>query len=352
MIWIEYIVFFVSTFCISWILSRRLPALSERFGVFDQKSFPQKVPTAGGMAIAVSFFLVVGVTAMFNPAALNASPRILLGLCVASAIVALMGFFDDFKGVSVGFKFAVQTLAALILIGTGLQMGSITNPFSWPLSTPFDPGIWGNLVLIVWILVITNAVNLIDGIDGLAAGICLISAVVLFTISHMFGEYSLSLLSVVLVGALFGFIRWNLPPAKIYLGDTGSLFLGFILAAIALTERRKGSVTVTLLVPLIILAVPLIDTGLAFFRRLLSGQSPFKGDRLHIHHRLLKLGLSPVQVNLMLYLFSIYLGLVAGAMAFFPKETAMVVLILLAIGILMGFEFLGSLERERRGGGE
>ncbi len=343
MIWFEYISFFAAAFIMSFIISGRLPDILERYSVYDRKSLPRKVLTSGGAAIAVSFITVVVIATVFNSPVFNLAPQMMLSLCVASALVASMGFWDDTKGLSAVAKLAIQAVAALILIGSGLQMGEITNPFAGSVST----GLLGNFILVVWILAITNAVNLIDGIDGLAGGISLISAFTLFIISHIFGEHTLSLLSLVLAGGIVGFIRFNLPPAKIYLGDTGSLFLGFALAAISLTERRKGSVTITLLVPLLVLAVPLIDTIMAFFRRMLSGKNPLKGDTMHIHHRLLKLGLSAKQINLMLYMFTVYLSLVAGVMAFFPKETTMVVVILLAVGILMGLEFLNSLERDK-----
>jgi len=341
MIWVEYLLFFSASFGISWLISPMLPGLLERRGILDHKSLPVRRPTAGGIAIIIPFLVVLGVVAFFNPLSMNSLPRPLIGLFFSCSLIAALGFYDDTRGASPIAKLAVQAVAGLILVAAGIEMGPLTNP----LSQQVPLGMAGNLVLILWVLVITNSVNLIDGIDGLASGISLISAITLFTIAHFFGENTLSALSITLAGALFGFIRFNLPPAKIFLGDTGSLFLGFVLAAISVMERRKGSVTVTLLLPIVILAIPVIDAILAFFRRVGRGQNPMNGDREHLHHRLVRLGLSDTQVNMMMYLFCIYLGVTAGVLAFMPKETAMVVLVLLGLGILIGMEILRTVER-------
>jgi len=341
MIWSEYGVFFFSALIISYLVAKNLPALFERFSIYDQKSLPEKKITAGGISIVIAFLAVVLLTALFGASALNLPASRLFGLSLSLIIIALLGFVDDWKGVTPFVKLLLQLLAVIILLLSGFTLGDVTNPIEGSV----ELGFLGTIILIVWILAITNGVNLIDGIDGLATGICLISSITLFTISHIFGEYTLSLFAVIIAGAMFGFVTFNLPPAKIYLGDTGSLFLGFLLAAISLTEKRKGSATVTLLIPLVILAVPLIDTSLAFFRRSLKGENPLKGDLLHIHHRLSKLGLKTEQINRMLYLFTIYLGFTATALSFFPKELAMIILFLLAVGLFMGFYFLHSLEQ-------
>jgi UDP-GlcNAc:undecaprenyl-phosphate GlcNAc-1-phosphate transferase len=347
MIWFQYAVFFVTSFVVSWVVSTRITARFGEAGIVDLKSLPDKrIPTAGGIAIAFSFLLVVGVSTIFYPEGMQTTTKTLIGLLIASFMIAGLGFYDDVRGVRPILKIAVQLVAASILVFAGLAMEEVTNPFSFNMTgwgESFALGGSGNLILIAWIVVLTNAVNVIDGLDGLAAGICVISAVTMFAISHIFGEVTLASLSIVLAGSIFGFIRLNLPPAKIYLGDTGSLFLGFVLAAIALTERRKGSVTITLLVPVIVAAVPLIDIGFAFFRRLIDRKNPFKGDMQHIHHRLVAFGLSPEQVNRMIFLLCAYLGINAGVLAFFSKETTIIVLILLTVGLILAIEFLRSL---------
>lgn len=341
MIWVEYAFFFSAAFGMAWLISRRLPQWLLAKDIVDKKSLPEKRPTAGGLAIAAPFLMVLGVAAFFNPLIMNSTQKPLIGFFCAAFIVAALGLYDDLRGASPALKLAVQAIAALTLIAMGVEMGPVTNPFA----NPFSLGAWGNVILVAWVLALTNAINLIDGVDGLAGGISLISAITLFVIAHAFGENTLAALSVTLAGAIFGFIRFNLPPAKVFLGDTGSLFLGFALAAMSVMERRKGSVTVSLLLPVVILAIPLIDAGLAFFRRVGRGQNPLNGDREHLHHRLQALGLTDTQVNQMMYLICIYLGITAGVLAFLPKETAMVVLVLLAIGILLGLELLRTIER-------
>ncbi|GMT41604.1 MAG: undecaprenyl-phosphate alpha-N-acetylglucosaminyl 1-phosphate transferase [bacterium] len=340
--WIIYTASFLAALAMSWFIVARLPRLMEKRGIYDKKSLPRRVPTAGGLAIAVPFLAVVIFSIIADPFPTGLPQKALAGLFVSATLIALLGLYDDVRNASPIMKISVQAAAGIILVAAGVKMDLITNP----LASPIQPGIWGNLLLILWLIVITNAINLIDGIDGLAAGICLISSVTIFAVAVVFGETILALLAAALAGALFGFIRLNLPPARIFLGDTGSLFLGFVLAAISVIERRKGTVTVTLLVPLLVMAVPLMDTLLVFFRRIVSGQNPMIGDKRHLHHRLIKLGFTPVQVNYMLYLFSIYLGVTAVVLSFFPKETAMVVLVLLAVGILLGLELLRHIELE------
>lgn len=341
MFWLSYAMLFGAGVLGAAFLAKRLPAFLERHHFFDHKSLPQRRLTAGGIAIIIPFLTVLGAAVIFNPLAFNADRRQLVFLFAALAIIAALGLYDDRKGASPALKITVQTVAALVFMAGGQSLGFITSPFHNTIAI----GAWGAVPLILWILAITNAMNLIDGIDGLAAGIALISAITLFTISHIFGENTLASFAALLAGCLFGFIRMNLPPAKLFLGDTGSLFLGFALATVSVMERRKGSVTLTLLVPMVILTIPLLDAVLAFFRRTLRGQNPMKGDSGHLHHRLRRLGLSDTQINMMLYLFSVYLAITAGVLAFFPKETAMVVLILLAIGIFMALQMLRSIER-------
>ncbi|MDH5542074.1 MAG: undecaprenyl/decaprenyl-phosphate alpha-N-acetylglucosaminyl 1-phosphate transferase [Nitrospinota bacterium] len=353
MIWFQYLTFFFASFVVSWVISRRLPARFSELGIVDKKSLPRKIPTAGGIAIAVSFILVVAISVFFYPEGIGDTYQRVTGLIVAAMVIALLGLYDDLYHASPAVKLLVQIIAAVILVASGLGMEKLTNPFAHVSTNPGSSvllGTWGNLLLVGWILLLTNAVNIIDGLDGLASGICLISAMTMFTISHIFGETTLAALSLILVGSIFGFIGQNLPPAKIYLGDTGSLFLGFVLAAISITERRKGSVTVTLLVPVIVAAIPILDIFFSFFRRIFSWKNPFEGDELHTHHRLLSLGLSPEQINRMIYLVSIYLGINAGVLAFFPKETTIIVMILLAIGMLMAIEFIRSIPA--KGGGK
>ncbi len=339
--WVYYGLLFAAGFLGALFLARRLPPLLERGGFLDQKSLPQRKLTAGGLAFIVPFMAVLGTALVFNPEAFNTTRGPLAGLFAALAVITALGLYDDRKGAGPLLKLAVQVGAALLLVASGQTLDLITSPLSQSVAI----GTWGNLLLVVWIVAITNAMNLIDGIDGLAAGIALISAVTLFTIAHLFNENMLASFGILLAGGLFGFIRQNLPPAKLYLGDTGSLFLGFVLAAVSVMERRKGSATVTLLAPVVILAIPLLDTALAFLRRALRGQNPMKGDREHLHHRLQRLGLSDAQIDMMLYLFTAWLAVTAGVLAFFPRETAMAVLILLGIGVFILLEILRAIER-------
>lgn len=342
--WLFYTASFCAAFGMSWLISQSLPAFLKKRGIYDKKSLPDKKLTAGGLALIIPFLAVLIFLVILHPPLLNLPQKMLIGLFISSALIALLGLYDDIRSAPPAAKLVVQAVAGIILVYAGVEMNLLTNPFAESVNV----GSWGNVILVAWLVIITNAVNLIDGVDGLASGICLISSITMFSVAQIFGEAPLALLSATLAGAIFGFIRFNLPPAKLFLGDTGALFLGFTLAAISVMERRKGMVTMTLLVPLLVMTVPLVDSALAFFRRAVNGRNPLLGDKRHIHHRLIKLGFSSTQVNYMLYFFSIYLGITAGILSFFPKETAFVVLALLAIGIFLGLWLLRTIEVENK----
>src|SRR5207237_10057622 len=171
-------------------------------------------------------------------------------------------------------------------------------------------------VTVLWIVGIINAINLIDGLDGLAGGVALCAVVTNLIVSSMQPHHMMTLCMATLAGALLGFLFYNFNPASIFLGDTGSLFLGYVLAVSSIRTHQKSSAVVSLLVPVVVLAVPIVDTALAMGRRALTGRSMFSGDRDHIHHRLLDLGLSQRQATLVLYATSVVLGGVALALGF------------------------------------
>ena len=197
----------------------------------------------------------------------------------------------------------------------------------------------------IWIVGITNAMNLIDGLDGLAAGVVVIAAVTLLVIAVRYGEAAVLVTALLLAGTLLGFLPYNLPPARIFLGDTGSLFLGATIAAISLLHNRKGALTITLLLPVVLLAVPILDTTLAFFRRILGLRHPFRGDTEHLHHRLLRLGLAPTQALALFYSVSAVLGVTAFLLTFVPKQYTMVAVLVLALGVVA---MLWALTRQER----
>ena len=260
------------------------------------------LPRLGGVAIFFSFVTVIAllvvVSALFQFES-GLSPRKVFYLILCGTMVFGLGLYDDLRPVKPYVKLAVQSLAAVMLFIGGFRVLRLPLFFGWE-----DFG-WASLPLtIIWVLLITNAFNLIDGLDGLAAGSALFSTVTVFIISLVSGDPLISLLTVVLAGAILGFLRFNFNPATIFLGDSGSLFIGFMLSALALAGSQKAPTVVAVAIPVVSFGLPLVETTLSVFRRWLNGQPLFSADREHIHHKLLERGFSQRQVVVMLYCVS------------------------------------------------
>jgi len=250
------------------------------------KKHTAPVPYLGGLAVCFAFALsTLGAVILVAPADLNT----LLALLAGGGVVALLGLWDDLFGLGPGFKFLVQVLAALLLVGFGVKMEFL----------PSQP-VLGIVLTVLWIVAVTNAVNLVDIMDGLAGSVALVACVG-FILVPLPGEQTyVNLAAAALGGSLLGFLPFNWRPARIYLGDTGALFTGYILAGVALGERYTQLNTVGLFAPLLILGVPLYDTSLVTALRLMKGRSPFKGSNDHLALRLRALGLSVPQVAALL----------------------------------------------------
>jgi len=306
--------------------------LSHFLGAVDhpnaRKMHQAPMPRIGG--VAVFFGVVAGLGfawwagGSYNPDL--ATPAIVFVL--TSIAMFALGLLDDVRGVAFGWKFAVQVAAAVATWAAGFRIDLISLPLS---SQVFEFDLLSLPVTVLWIVGITNAVNLIDGLDGLAAGTALITTVAVATSAWDRGHVGVLAVSLALVGSLLGFLRWNFRPARIFLGDSGSLFLGFLLAVISIRGSQKGSTVVAVLAPVLLLALPIADTGLAVLRRsygLLTAGSRssnsvrhiarnltivFRPDQGHIHHRLVARGLGHRQVVLVLYAVACLSCLVALA---------------------------------------
>ena len=263
----------------------------------------------GGLAIFTGFVLSVLIF-------VNMSMQV-MGLLLGAVIIAVMGALDDILCLNPWIKLGGQFLAALVAIRCGIVFDAISNPGFLPAETTIQLGWLSIPFTIIWIVACTNAVNLIDGLDGLAVGISAISSISMMIVSMILpaGIGSIPLLLACLAGACFGFMPYNLNPAKIFMGDVGSQFLGYILSCVSIMGLFKFHAIITFLIPLLSLAVPLGDTIFAFFRRILHGQSPFHADRGHIHHKLLAMGMNQKQAVAVLYAVSVVLGLVAVLIA-------------------------------------
>ena len=293
------------------------------------------VPRLGGVAIYLSVACILGIVNVF-PGLSAPYPWRTIGTLLGSATaVFLLGLYDDLRPVSPYWKIAVQSLAAGVLCAAGFQI-KMTNllgsghAFTWALSL---------LLTILWVLLITNAFNLIDGLDGLAAGSALFPMAVIFVAALGRQDATASLLTLALAGATCGFLRFNFHPATIFLGDSGSLFIGYLLAALALAGSEKAAPSVAVAIPAVAFGLPLVDVALAIGRRLLRGSHLFRGDGDHIHHRLLKRGFSHRQAVLLLYATSAGFGLLSLTLLGGPNRLAMV-LTVLGIGVWCGVRYL------------
>ncbi|HYM79845.1 MAG TPA: MraY family glycosyltransferase [Candidatus Limnocylindria bacterium] len=335
----------LAAFALSLILTPLVRTLARRLGALDRpgprRIHAEPVPTLGGLAFAAAVLAVVwGAYALPGPARLL-EIRPIVGFTLATLPILALGVLDDLRGAPPWLKLAVQALASVILFQFGYGVPTITNPFDGPIET----GALNLPLTVAWVLIVINAINLIDGLDGLAAGVVAIAAGTLWVVARTHADFYVMFLCAPLIGAMLGFLRYNFPPARIFMGDTGSHFLGLMLAAVSLLENRKGTATVTLLFPLVAMGVPIADGALAFVRRLLKGQPVFRADSEHVHHRLLRLGLSPRNAVLVLWYLSGYLGLLAVALSALPRSHAWLIVLLLALGLFFAFEVLEFIDR-------
>ena len=275
------------------------------------------VPRLGGIAIVLGFFLPLIALFALNTGTARiffGAPRMVGGLIAGALLVAGLGLFDDLIGVSAKMKLLVQGVAGCIAFAGGLRIEAISLPWLGPITL-------GWLALpatLFWIAAIINALNLIDGLDGLAAGVGFFACVTNFVVAYLGGNILIALLSATLAGSIIGFLFHNFNPAKIFMGDSGSMFLGFVLATSSLlgAGTQKSPTLIAILVPLMALGLPIMDMLFAIARRFLERRSIFSADRGHIHHRLLDLGLTHRRAVLLLYGLSLAFTLVALAVHF------------------------------------
>jgi len=295
-------------------------ALALRAGALDHPG-PRRVhdaptPRFGGLAMAAAVLGVAWLARALPGPARELDPRPLFGLTCAALPILVLGVIDDLRGVGPWTKLLVQACAALTLTVFGYGVPMLSNPFG----EPFVTGVWSAPLTVVWVLVLTNAINLIDGLDGLAAGVVAIACGALWVTARAHGDFYVMFIAALTLGACAGFLWWNRPPARVFMGDTGSQFLGLTLSALSLLENRKGTAAVTLLLPIVALGVPIADSALTFVRRLWRGQHVFRGDARHIHHRLLDAGLSPRAALGVLWSLSALFGAAAIVLEFAPHR--------------------------------
>ncbi|HYW71128.1 MAG TPA: MraY family glycosyltransferase [Pyrinomonadaceae bacterium] len=337
-------IFLIAAFA-SAVLTPLLRRLCERYRLLDssldQRRIHQKaVPRLGGVAIFVSIVLALAsIVFLHNGVTQNLRPELkaVAAVLVCGLLVLLLGVYDDIRGANASIKLVSLAAIAVLFYALGGRIDGLSVPFFGQIT--LHP-IFGLGLTVLWVVGIANAFNLIDGVDGLATGSALFSSLVLLTNALIQGNARVVVIALALSGALAGFLRYNFNPASIFLGDSGSLLVGFVLAALSIQGSQKASTAVAVAIPLLAFGLPVVDTGVAIGRRLLSGKPVFEGDREHIHHMLLARGWSQTRVALALYAVSAAFGL--AAMLFVNGGTGVPAVVLIVIGVAIALA-LGNL---------
>ncbi|OCA88275.1 undecaprenyl-phosphate alpha-N-acetylglucosaminyl 1-phosphate transferase [Bacillus sp. FJAT-27225] len=333
------IAFFVSLFTVI-ICTPFVIKLAIKINATDKpnarKVHEKVMPRLGGLAI------FLGVVTGFFAAGLH--DQKVTGISIGAILVIIIGILDDKYGLSAKMKFLGQIAAAGIVVSTGLTIDFISIPFMEKINL----GIWAIPITIFWIVAITNAINLIDGLDGLAAGISSIGIATIAFMAFIAGKSLILALALILLGSTIGFLFYNFHPAKIFMGDTGSLFLGYSISILSLLGLYKSVTLFSIVVPIIILGVPIFDTTYAIIRRLVNKRPISAPDKSHLHHRMLALGLSHRNTVLVIYA----LGILFSVCAVLFETTTLWGSLLIIFGLLIFFqliaEFIGLVNERHR----
>lgn len=332
---------------VAWSLATRIGAVDRPS---DRKVHSQPVPRLGGIAIYLSFAVALGAqllmeTLGFGEPLLGLN-KALIGMAVGGTFIFLIGLIDDFVDLSPIVKFAGQIAAAALLIEFGVVIEFIGLPFSQGV---FFLGSWGIVLTLLWVVGLTNFVNFIDGLDGLAAGVSGIALLALSYVAYQTGRVEVALICFAMAGSSIGFLRHNFNPARIFMGDSGSMFLGFVLGAVTVQGMMKSVALVALLVPFVILGIPIFDAVLAVARRFREGRPVMQADRNHIHHRLLDRGFSHRQTVIIIYLWSGLLSVAALTLMFATPGQRLVAFLGLALSSLFLATYSGLFDWLRKG---
>lgn len=341
----SYFLLFTFAMVVTLVLTPIIRQLALRWGAVDMPDGARRIhtiptPRLGGVGIFLTMALTLACVPLLNNLVsqgfLQGWER-LSDLLLPATIIFLLGVYDDFRGLNAPVKTAVQVLTALMLYLDGYSISVISMPFD----THWHLPVWLSFPLTaLWIVGITNAFNLIDGIDGLAGGASVFAMLSLFITSLLRGHTEICIVSIILAGAVMGFLRYNFNPATIFLGDSGSLFLGFMCATLSLMSAQKSSTIIAIAIPLVSFGLPVLEVGLSMTRRFLRGDPVFQSDRRHIHHMLLARGLNQRQAVILLYgvcaLFSLF-----GIMLLSPQRSALALIFgLIGVCTVLGVQHL------------
>lgn len=332
---------------LGWVLTPWVRKQAFSWGAVDKpgarKVHKQPMPRIGGLAVYMAFVPSVLLSQQVDPP--------LLGLLAGGTLVMVLGIVDDIKGLPAKVKLLGQIAAALAVIPFGIKVYYVTNPLS---GNMLFLGWLAVPVTVFWIVAVTNAINLIDGLDGLAGGISCIAALTLAAVAwtqyYLFGVPGMTevvLLALTFAAAVLGFLRHNFHPANIFLGDSGSMFLGFTLAVMSIISFTKSITAISVIIPLVILGIPLLDTFFAIVRRYHNHRPIFQPDKEHLHHQLMAMGLSHRQTVLVIYGVSLVLGASAVVLNVVSTDQAAVLLVILSAAAIWLANKVGVIGRRR-----
>lgn len=317
---------------ISFVATPAAKWFAQKVGAIDVPKDERRVhnhpiPRLGGLAIFLGFILSVVLFAEID--------RAVQGILLGSVIVVVSGVIDDIVPLRAWQKLVFQVLAAAVAVYHGVVIEVLSNPFFLTRPEYIVLGAFSIPITILWIVAITNSVNIIDGLDGLAVGVSTISSIAMLVISILVSDGNVAIVMAALAGACIGFMPYNLNPAKIFMGDSGALLLGYILSTTSIIGLFKFYAIVSFAAPILVVALPLFDTAFAFVRRILKGQSPMHADRGHLHHKLIDLGLSQKQAVAILYSVSAVMGLVAVVLTTTGVMKAVLLVATLIIAVIV-----------------
>ena len=302
----NFIFIFLTAFVLALIFTPVAIWIAPKIGAVDipkdaRRMHTKPMPRFGGMAI------FIGATAAIIVFMGN-DPRV-IGILIGGICVYALGVVDDLKGIPAKVKLLGQIGCASIVFSFGIRIQFITNHFGDGHS--YLVGVTSFIITIIWIVGIMNTVNLIDGLDGLAAGVAAIASLSICYTAYIHGMYEVTLAMLAIAGGALGFLPYNFHPAKIFMGDSGSLFLGFMLAAFSIMGPVKGATIVATIVPVLVLGIPIFDTAFAILRRLINRRPIMEADKGHLHHRMMAVGLGQKRTVLMIYGISAVMGIAA-----------------------------------------
>lgn len=349
-----FLISFLATLLLSFFLTGILKNIGIKYGIVSKPRardiHKKPIPRIGGVAIFVSFIVISILVFVLNRQSMSYNygflfhlDRHLFAIWLGGLIIASSMLIDDIKGLKVWQKFSFQFLAVFILIAGGIGINWLPNPFGNPLNlnsvyipivmihgVVYHFSLLSDLLTLVWLVGMMNILNFVDGVDGLAGGVSFISLITIYILSIRLDQNPTAMIALILAGAVFGFLIWNFPPAKIFMGDSGSMFLGFMLGTLTLVSGGK------LATVFLVLGFPIVDGLIVALSRIFRKENPFTTpDKTHLHHRFLKAGYSARQAVIFLYMISIAFAWVALRSTTLNKIIASVILVLLVFLLIL-----------------